>query len=83
MPKNEEELLLNAEESDDELEQDHALDAAESRRYRAVTARLNYLAADRVDIQYAVKEAARGMSSPKKSGWSILNPEQDWQVPQG
>ena len=69
----EEELYLNADESDDELEDDCQLDAADSRRYRGVTARLNYLAADRVDIQYAVKEAARGMSNPMKSGWSILN----------
>ena len=69
----EEELYLNADESDDDASDDCPLDAADSRKYRAITARLNYLAADRVDIQYAVKEAARGMSTPMKSGWSVLN----------
>ncbi len=56
------------EDGDDEL-----LDAAEARRYRAVTARLNYVASDRVDIQYAVKEASRAMSAPRKSHWGMLN----------
>ena len=41
-------------------------------RYRATTARLNYVASDRVDIQYAVKECSRHMSSPKESHWKIL-----------
>ena len=33
-------------------------------QYRAVVARLNYLAADRPDIAFAVKEFARSMSAP-------------------
>ena len=62
-----------ADESEEEdSDENQPLDAEGSRQYRAITARLNYLAADRVDIQYAVKEAARGMSSPTKAGWSLL-----------
>ncbi len=33
-------------------------------KYRAVAARANYLALDRPDIQYSVKEMCRGMSEP-------------------
>ncbi len=61
---------------DEQIEEDggdELLDAAEARRYRAVTARLNYVASDRVDIQYAVKEASRAMSAPRKSHWGMLN----------
>ena len=32
--------------------------------YKAIVARMNYLAADRPDIAFAVKEAAREMSNP-------------------
>ena len=44
----------------------------EARRYIAVAARLNYLAVDRMDLQFAVKEAARAMSSPKSTHWQML-----------
>ena len=40
------------------------LSAAESKEYRALAARANYLAQDRMDIQFAAKECCRGMSSP-------------------
>ncbi len=32
--------------------------------YKSIVARCNYLALDRSDIQYAVKDCARGMSKP-------------------
>ena len=51
-------------EGDDE---DELLGPEEARRYRGVAARLNYIAPDRPDIAYAVKEAARRMSAPKAS----------------
>mgnify|MGYP003337478856 CR=1 FL=1 len=35
-------------------------------------ARCNFIAQDRPDVQYAVKEAAKGMSSPKRSDWEKL-----------
>ena len=40
------------------------LNQKETTRYRAVIARCNYLAPDRPDIAYAVKELARAMASP-------------------
>ena len=49
------------------------LEGPESTRYRAIAARLNYLAPDRMDIQYAVKEAARAMSTPKRVHWQMLH----------
>ena len=54
-------------------DEDEELEPGEARRYRAIAARLNYLAADRIDVQYAVKESARAMSRPKKSHWKMLN----------
>ena len=40
------------------------LDAAEATQHRGIAARLNYLAANRPDIQFATKEAARAMARP-------------------
>ncbi len=40
------------------------LDASKSSEYRALAARANYLAADRPDIQYAVKELCKSMARP-------------------
>ena len=51
----------------DEDVDDQDLDAEAARLYRAVTARLNYIAPDRPDLGYAVKEAARNMSRPRES----------------
>ena len=52
-------------ESDDGEE----LSAQESTMYRAVVARGIYLAQDRTDIQYAVKELSREMSKPTRGSW--------------
>ena len=41
------------------------LSASECTQYRAATARCNFLAIDRPDIQFAVKEVSRFMSSPR------------------
>ena len=43
-----------------------ALTDQEGRKYRELAARANYLAQDRCDIQYAVKELCRGMCTPTK-----------------
>ena len=40
--------------------------------YRAITARANYLAQDRSDIQFAVKELCRRMSDPDEACWARL-----------
>ena len=45
------------------------LDRSLTTKYRALAARANYLALDRLDIQYAVKECCRGMASPEKRHW--------------
>ena len=51
---------------------DHELDGAEASEYRSISARVNYLAADRADLQYASKEAAKHMAKPKKSSWRLI-----------
>ena len=38
-------------------------------RYRAIAARGNYLALDRVDIAYSAKELCRRMSCPSRRDW--------------
>ena len=40
--------------------------------YRASVARLNYLAADRPDVAFSVKELARTMSAPTSGCWEKL-----------
>ena len=42
------------------------------KEYRAIVARATYLARDRADIQYAVKELCRSMSSPTRGDWKKL-----------
>jgi len=61
-------------EEDKEKEHDDAeeLDKDMAHKYRALTARANYLAQDRVDIRYAVKELARKMAKPTKADWRKL-----------
>ena len=43
-----------------------------SSKYRQLAARLNFLAQDRCDIQYATKELAKAMSKPHESDWERL-----------
>ena len=49
---------------EDDTEEDGPLRGEDITRYRAVTARANYMATDRPDCLYAVKECCREMSSP-------------------
>ena len=51
---------------DDEVE----LNAHYSTQYKSIVARANYLAADRPDIQFAVKKLATSMSKPNNAGWA-------------
>ena len=48
------------------------LKGQEATRFRAVAARSNYLAADRPDTQYAVKEVCRRIAKPVSSDWKKL-----------
>ncbi len=43
--------------------------AVDERKYRAIAARANYLAQDRVDIQFAARETSRFTSKPEPEGW--------------
>ena len=51
---------------------DEELDAEKATKFRKVGARANYLAADRPDIMYSVKEICRQMSRPTVGGWKRL-----------
>lgn len=44
----------------------------EKTRFRGLAARLKYVAQDRVDVQFAVKEVCRGMASPNEGHWRRL-----------
>ena len=48
------------------------LKGEEATKFRALTARANYLAQDRPDAQYAVKEIARRMATPRANDWCLL-----------
>ena len=45
---------------------------ADATKYRGLAARANYLAQDRLDVQFAVKEIARRMSSPKEGDMGLF-----------
>ena len=44
----------------------------EASLYRAVTTRLNFLAMDRADLQFASNECSRRMSCPRNGNWAAL-----------
>ena len=48
------------------------LESADETRYRALVARANYLAPDRADIAFSVKELAKSMSKPTEGDWIRL-----------
>ena len=41
-------------------------------RFRAIAARMNYVAADRPDLMYSVKEICRNMARPTRGAWKKL-----------
>ena len=45
------------------------MDREDAKKYRGIAARLNDLSPDRMDISFAVKEAARNMSKPLIGDW--------------
>ena len=53
-------------------EDEKVMEGKEATRYRAIVARMNYIAPDRPDVQFAVKEAARSMATPKVGDWKRL-----------
>ena len=56
----------------DEDDDSRLLVGAEATVFRGIADRFNQLSADRPHLQYALKEAARNMSSPCAAGWSLL-----------
>ena len=50
---------------------DRLMPPAEATRYRGIAARLNAVAQDKVDLQYACKEASRSMARPQLIDWAI------------
>jgi hypothetical protein len=56
----------------DEENHDVMLERKHATKYRAITARTNYLTQDRLDIKYAVKELCRHMALPRKRDWRKL-----------
>jgi len=57
---------------DDSNDSDVPLTGARREQYASLAARLNYLALDRPDIMYAVKELMRRMSQPTEGNWTGL-----------
>ena len=60
------------EEEREDIEQEPALEVSKATRFRAIAARANYLAMDRIDMQYATKEICRGMATPTEKHWRML-----------
>ena len=48
------------------------LSKADATAYRGLAARLNYLALDRVDLQFTAKVIAKHMSSPREYDWAAV-----------
>ncbi len=63
---------VNEEEPREDSEEAQELLGEDAATYRALSARANFLAQDRVDIVYAVKEASRMMAKPRKHDWNKL-----------
>jgi hypothetical protein len=56
--------------AEDPNEDDQELDSQESSEFRAIAARMNYLAQDCPDIQFATKEVCREMAKPTFGSWA-------------
>ena len=56
----------------EQLKEDKLLDADNHTVFRALAARANYLAQDRIDIQFAAKEVCRFMSAPTETSEAAL-----------
>ena len=67
-------IELNAvEEGDDDKPwEEQPMCSAEQTRFRGTAARINFLAADRPDLQYASKKTSRRMANPLNGDWSLL-----------
>ena len=57
---------------DSGINDDKEMDREDAKKYRGFAAQLNYLSPDRMEIGFAVKEAARNMSQPLIRDWAKL-----------
>ena len=57
---------------ENEVEEEKDLDYVGATRYRSLVARANYLATDRPDLCFAVKELCKTMSKPTDASWNKL-----------
>jgi hypothetical protein len=64
-------LLVNGKPEDSE-DEDAEVHGHEATAFRALAARINYLAQDSPDIQYAAKEVCREMARPTSRSWRRL-----------
>ena len=51
---------------------DEFLEGKRAKLFKVVVARANYIALDRPDIQYTVKELCRAMTRPTRRDWATL-----------
>ena len=56
----------------DAVEDEREIDRERHGIYRSVVARANFLAQDRADVRFAVKELCRWMSAPREQDWAAL-----------
>ncbi len=56
----------------DAVKEEELLDEGDARAFRGLAARLNYLAQDRPDLQFAAKEVSRRMARPSCRDWQLL-----------
>ena len=52
--------------------EDVELNPQEATQFRSIVARVNYMSAERPDLQFACKGASKNMSRPTQRGWEIL-----------
>ncbi len=62
-------MVAEAKDIEEQRKDSKALNAEEATQYRALTARLNYLAQDRPDLQFTAKAVAKYMSEPREHDW--------------
>ena len=60
------------EEGGGDTSQEESMNTEDATLYRGIAARANFLAQDRCDIQYSVKECTRRMATPMKGDWALL-----------
>ena len=63
-------LSVTGRAKDSEESDETELDREESARFRAIAAKLNYLAQDSPDLQFAAKEVCRHMAKPTVGAWA-------------